>query len=39
MYWKAVIDADMQYERKTLRFQFVFHKESGRWMLYGYEQL
>lgn len=38
-YWKAVIDADMLYERKTLRFQFIFRKESGRWILYGYQQL
>jgi len=38
-YWKSTIDADMQYEKRTLRFEFVFHKERGRWILYGYEQL
>jgi len=39
MSWRAVIDADMLYENKSLRFEFVFHKEGGRWIIYGYEQL
>lgn len=37
--WRAVIDADMLYEKKPLRFEFVFHKEGGRWVIYGYQQL
>jgi hypothetical protein len=39
IYWRAVIDGDFLYERKTLRYKFVFHKEAERWVLYGYEQL
>jgi hypothetical protein len=39
MYWRAVIDADLVYEKKTLRFEFVFHKEGDRWVLFGAEQL
>jgi hypothetical protein len=39
MYWKAVIDADFVYQRKTLRFEFVLHKEGERWVIFGAEQL
>ena len=39
MSWRAVIDADMLYEKKSLRFEFVFHKEGDSWIIYGYEQL
>jgi len=37
--WRAVVDADLVYERKTISFEFVFHKEGGRWVLFGAEQL
>jgi len=39
MYWRAVIEADMYYEKKVIRFEFLFHKEGGRWVLYGYEEI
>jgi hypothetical protein len=39
MFWRGVIDADFAYEKKTLRFEFVFHKEGDRWVLFGAEQL
>jgi len=39
MFWRGVIDADLSYEKKTLRFEFVFHKEGDRWVLFGAEQL
>lgn len=38
-YWRGVLDADFVYENKTLKFEFVFHKESDRWVIFGYEQL
>jgi len=39
MYWRAVIDATFIYERKSLRFELVFHKEGSRWVIYSSEQL
>jgi hypothetical protein len=39
MFWRAVIDADLIYEKKSVRFEFVFHKEGDRWVLFGAEQL
>lgn len=39
IYWRGVIDADLAYEQRTIRFEFVFHKEHGRWVLFGAEQL
>jgi len=39
MYWRAVVDGDFVYERKTLRFEFVLHKEGERWVVFGAEQL
>lgn len=39
VYWRAVIDADFVYQKQTLRFEFVFHKETGRWLIFGFEQL
>ncbi len=39
MLWRAVIDADLIYEKKIVRFEFVFHKEGDRWILFGAEQL
>jgi hypothetical protein len=39
VYWRAVIDADLVYEKRSLRFKFVFHKEGDRWVLFGAEQL
>lgn len=39
MYWRAVIDADFVYQKKTLRFEFVFHKEGDRWAILGSKQL
>ena len=39
MKWRAVIDADLKYEKRTLRFEFVFHKEGERWVLFGAEKL
>jgi hypothetical protein len=38
-YWRAVINADFVYDRKTLKFQYVFRKEKNRWVLFGSEQL
>jgi hypothetical protein len=37
--WRAVIDADLVYEKKTLRFEFVYHREDGRWILFATRQL
>jgi hypothetical protein len=39
MSWRATVDADLVYEKKSLRFEFVFHKEGDRWVLFGSEQL
>jgi len=39
LYWRAVVDADFAYEKKTIRFELVFHKEADRWVLFGTEQL
>ena len=39
MFWRAVTDADLIYEKKSVRFEFVFHKEGDRWVLFGAEQL
>jgi hypothetical protein len=39
VFWRAVIDADFAYEKKTLRFEFVFHKEDDRWVVFGAERL
>jgi hypothetical protein len=39
MFWRAAIDADLIYEKKSVRFEFVFHKQGGRWVLFGAEQL
>ena len=39
LYWRGVVDGDFVYEKKTLRFEFVFHKDADRWVIYGYEQL
>ena len=39
MHWRAVLNADLAYEKKNLRFRFVFHKEGDRWVLFGSEQL
>jgi|SRR5271156_970007 hypothetical protein len=39
IHWKAVIDADLGYEKKTLRFEFMFHEEDGKWVLYGYQEM
>jgi len=36
--WSAVVDAKILYEKKSLRFKFLFHKEGDRWIIYGYEQ-
>ncbi|MGH9727204.1 MAG: hypothetical protein ACRD33_06645 [Candidatus Acidiferrales bacterium] len=38
-YWTAVIHADFVYEGKSLRFEYVFHQEDGRWLIYGGEKL
>jgi hypothetical protein len=39
MFWRGVLDADFYYEKKTLRFEFVFHKQSDRWVLFEINQL
>jgi hypothetical protein len=39
MFWRAVIDADLVFEKKTVRFEFVFRQEGGRWVLFGYQQM
>jgi hypothetical protein len=39
IFWRAVIDADLKYEKRTVRFRFVFDKEDGHWVLYGFERL
>ena len=39
MVWKAVVDEDFVYEKKTLRFEFVLHKEDGHWAIFSVEQL
>lgn len=38
MVWRAVIEADLMYEKKALRFEFVYHREDGRWILFGTQQ-
>jgi len=39
MAWKAIVDEDFAYEKKTLRFEFVLHKENGRWVIFSAEEL
>lgn len=29
MYWRAMLDANFVYQKKTLKFEFVLHKEGG----------
>ena len=36
--WRAVIDADLVYEKKNVPFEFIFHKEHDSWVLFGTEQ-
>lgn len=37
--WKASIDADFVYQKRSLRFQLVFHKEGNSWLLFSLVQL
>jgi hypothetical protein len=37
-YWKASMDADLLYERESVKFKFVFDKEDDHWVLYGFER-
>ena len=37
-HWRAVIDADFIYQKKSLRFESVLHKDGDRWVLFGFEQ-
>ncbi|MGB6820635.1 MAG: hypothetical protein WBE21_01050 [Candidatus Acidiferrales bacterium] len=37
--WKAIIDEDFVYEKRTIRFEFVLHKEDGRWVVFSAEEL
>ncbi len=39
MMWRAVVDEELVYEKKTLRFEFVLHKESGHWVIFSAEEL
>jgi hypothetical protein len=39
MRWKANIDASFAYDKETLRLELVFHKDGGRWSLYGFKEL
>jgi hypothetical protein len=39
MMWRAVVERDFVYEKKTLRFEFVLHKESGHWVIFSAEEL
>jgi hypothetical protein len=37
--WRGVMDAEFVYEKKTLGFEFVFHKEGDRWVIFRVEEL
>ena len=39
MVWKAIVDEDFVYEKRTIRFEFVLHKEDGRWVIFSAEEL
>lgn len=39
MVWKAVVDEDFVYEKETIRFEFVLHKEDGHWAISSAEEL
>jgi type VI protein secretion system component VasK len=36
--WSGDLDAKFFYEKKTLSFEFVLHKENDRWVLFSVEQ-
>ncbi len=37
--WRAVINAGLEYETKTLGFTYEFRFEDGHWTLLGYKQM
>lgn len=37
--WKAIIDEDFMYDKKTIPFEFVLHKEQGHWVIFSAEEL
>jgi len=37
IYWRASINADLIYEKKTVPGKFAFDMENDRWVLYGFE--
>jgi hypothetical protein len=37
--WRAVVDEDFVYEKGTIRFEFVLHKERDHWTIFSAEQL
>jgi hypothetical protein len=39
MIWKAIVDEDFVYEKKTIRFEFALHKEEGHWVIFSAEEL
>ncbi len=39
MLWRAFIDADFVYEKKSLHFRLVLNKKGERWQIYGSERL
>jgi len=39
MQWSAAFEADLVYQNASLKFEFVFRKEGGRWSLFGTKEL
>lgn len=37
--WRAVILADLIFQKGTARFELEFRKENGAWMLFGFKQI
>jgi hypothetical protein len=35
----AIINSELIFQNKTLKYKFVLHKEDGRWTLFGGEEL
>lgn len=37
-FWAARFSVDFHYQNDSRRFEFALRKQSGKWMLYGYEE-
>ena len=37
--WSAVVDGNLNYATKTLKFEFVFHKDGESWILFSMHEM